>query len=333
MNFAEIETFLMIVKTKNITKTAENLFLSQPTVSHRLKSLENELQMKLITRSKGYKSIELTAQGEEFVSIAERWSVLWKEMQVLQQTKERLYLTVGCTDTLSNTILAPFYTQIFQNEQQLDLKIQTHQSEEIYGLLEKHELDIGFVYHHLNFKNILAEPVLAEEMYIIQPWETALRKKKISLKELNPEKEIFFSWETNYQIWHEQWAAGLIRPKIQIDSFGLILNLLEGEGVWMIAPASVVQTLAKYKKLQVSTVADEIRPPKRITYRIRHRVPNRAKVPAVQKFEELMEAYLAAGGWSEYHEPEPSVLSGAEDAPEVPETSGEREAPKADREA
>ena len=67
MNLSEIETFLMIVKTKNITKTAENLFLSQPTVSHRLKSLENELQVNLITRKKGYKQIELTTQGEEFI--------------------------------------------------------------------------------------------------------------------------------------------------------------------------------------------------------------------------------------------------------------------------
>ena len=49
MNLADIETFLMIVKTKNITKTAENLFLSQPTVSHRLKLLEEELQVKLVT--------------------------------------------------------------------------------------------------------------------------------------------------------------------------------------------------------------------------------------------------------------------------------------------
>ena len=48
MNQAEIETFLMIVKTKNITKTAENLFLSQPTVSHRLKLLEDELNVKLL---------------------------------------------------------------------------------------------------------------------------------------------------------------------------------------------------------------------------------------------------------------------------------------------
>ena len=53
MNLADIETFLMIVKTKNITKTADNLFLSQPTVSHRLKLLEEELKVKLITRKKG----------------------------------------------------------------------------------------------------------------------------------------------------------------------------------------------------------------------------------------------------------------------------------------
>ena len=54
MNQAEIETFLMIVKTKNITKTAENLFLSQPTVSHRLKLLEDELNVKLLNRKKGF---------------------------------------------------------------------------------------------------------------------------------------------------------------------------------------------------------------------------------------------------------------------------------------
>lgn len=41
MNLAEIETFLTIVNTKSITRTADLLFLSQPTVSHRLNSLEN----------------------------------------------------------------------------------------------------------------------------------------------------------------------------------------------------------------------------------------------------------------------------------------------------
>ena len=35
MNLAEIETFLTIVNTKSITKTADLLFLSQPTVCYR----------------------------------------------------------------------------------------------------------------------------------------------------------------------------------------------------------------------------------------------------------------------------------------------------------
>ena len=50
MNQADIETFLMLVKTQSITKTAENLFVSQPTVSHRLKLLEEELGVSLMIR-------------------------------------------------------------------------------------------------------------------------------------------------------------------------------------------------------------------------------------------------------------------------------------------
>lgn len=292
MNFSEIETFLMIVKTKNITKTAENLYLSQPTVSHRLRSLEEELQMHLITRKKGYKSIELTAHGEDFVPIAERWITLWKEIQMLQQTKERLFLTIGCTDTLSNTIMAEFYHKIFQENPIMDLKIQTHQSDEIYGLLERHEIDMGFVYHHLHFRNILAEPVLTEEMYIIQPAETAIRKDSIFLAELDPQKEIFFSWETNYQIWHSQWIENTQRPRIQIDSFGLILNLLEGSGVWMIAPVSVIETIARYKPVWISKVADSVKPPARITYKIRHKVPNRLRTKSLETFEELFTDFI-----------------------------------------
>ena len=53
MNLAEIETFLTIVNTKSITRTADLLFLSQPTVSHRLTSLENELGFPLVIRQKG----------------------------------------------------------------------------------------------------------------------------------------------------------------------------------------------------------------------------------------------------------------------------------------
>ena len=76
MDLSEIETFLTIVNTKSITKTADILFLSQPTVSHRLKALEKELGFPLIVRKKGFKNVELTSKGSEFVSIAS-WRTGW----------------------------------------------------------------------------------------------------------------------------------------------------------------------------------------------------------------------------------------------------------------
>ena len=205
MNLADIETFLMIVKTKNITKTAENLFLSQPTVSHRLKSLEEELDVKLITRKKGYKQIELTTQGEEFIPIAERWVSIWQEMQLLKHSQDRLYLTVGCTDTMNSAILFDLYRQILnEKEHVMNLHIKTHYSYELYGLLENHEIDIGFVYHHLQFKNIVTEPIMREKMYILRSARAGEPREAIHTDELDPQKEIFVSWEANYQIWHDQ---------------------------------------------------------------------------------------------------------------------------------
>ena len=57
MDLTDVEMFLTIVNTKSISKTAETLFLSQPTISHRLKTLEKELEFPLIVRSKDRKSV------------------------------------------------------------------------------------------------------------------------------------------------------------------------------------------------------------------------------------------------------------------------------------
>ena len=298
MKQAEIETFLMIVKTKNITKTAENLFLSQPTVSHRLKCLEEELNVKLLTRKKGYKQIELTAQGEEFVPIAERWLSLWQEMQQLQHGREKLYLSIGCTDTMNTTILFELYRNLLNApDSDMNMKITTHYSYEIYGLLENHEIDLGFVYHHLHFKNIVAEPLLKEKMYIVQSGDTKLKKERIHTDELDPAEEIFVSWEANYQIWHDQWVGKGMRPRVQVDTFELLLHLISDARRWFIAPVSVVERIRDLRDVQVSEIANKTQPPERITYKIRHKYPNESTQKVVQLFEEKMMDYLKTKNW------------------------------------
>ena len=67
----EIATFLAIVKIGSISRAADLLYVSQSTISHRLSSLEAELGVQLILRQKGFRTIELTKDGEDFVSYLE----------------------------------------------------------------------------------------------------------------------------------------------------------------------------------------------------------------------------------------------------------------------
>ncbi|WP_298703656.1 LysR family transcriptional regulator [uncultured Veillonella sp.] len=71
MNLKQIEAVLEINKTKNFTTAAENLFISQPTLSTHIKQLEEELEIELFKRHKKRK-VELTSAGEKFIIYAER---------------------------------------------------------------------------------------------------------------------------------------------------------------------------------------------------------------------------------------------------------------------
>lgn len=301
MNQVDIETFLMLVRTRNITKTAENLFVSQPTVSHRLKLLEDELQVSLLVRKKGYKKVELTSKGEEFLPIAERWLSLMKETMMLQSSGEEMYLSIGCTDTLNSCIFNDLYRTIL-NDQDLDLKlnISTHYSQNIYELLETRTIDVGFVYHHLHYKNIISEPILREKMYIVQEAEGAVRKHKVHLEELDPDKEISFMWETNFQIWHEQMISKGKRNALEVDIYSMLAEFMKDRGRWAIAPVTVVNRLKSEQNVFVSEIADRRQPPERITYMIRNKDMNELKMKTLDIFEDRIQQYFTDCGLDRY---------------------------------
>lgn len=290
MNLAEIETFLTIVNTKSITKTAELLFLSQPTVSHRLNSLENELGFSLVIRNKGHKQVELTQKGMDFIILAERWMSLWKETLELQHNQDQLLLNIGCTDSLNVAVFAPLYDKILHEHPHLDLNIQSHHSSELYGMLSEHNIDIGFVYHQLHYKNIISEKLFEEKLYLIQSEHPVVQKALIHTDELDSTKELFLSWDDNFQIWHDRWLSSVSRPHISGDTITLLHRLFRDPDAWMIAPESVIREFARHKPVYISELKNPA--PNRVCYKIKHKYPKVTSKQAVEFFEEIMEQFL-----------------------------------------
>ncbi|MEB3429685.1 selenium metabolism-associated LysR family transcriptional regulator [Citroniella saccharovorans] len=78
MDFRQIETFLYVSKTKNFTKAAEELYITQPTVSNHIATLEKELDTALFIRSR--KNVSLTKSGEIFLKYALDLFSIYKNM-------------------------------------------------------------------------------------------------------------------------------------------------------------------------------------------------------------------------------------------------------------
>ena len=115
MDYRDIEIFLEISRTHNITKAAENLFLSQTSVSHRLKRLEAELGAPLITRQRGMRSLEFTPRGEAFIPLAKRWMDLYKEVEICINGPE-MTLSIGAIHSVNPGFLYPLIQRMIQEK-------------------------------------------------------------------------------------------------------------------------------------------------------------------------------------------------------------------------
>lgn len=68
MDTLQLKLFLSVAQTLNFTKTANEFYMTQPTVSNYIKALENSVGAKLLKRDS--RSVSLTPEGEEFVGYA-----------------------------------------------------------------------------------------------------------------------------------------------------------------------------------------------------------------------------------------------------------------------
>ena len=108
LNLENIEAFVYAVHLGSFVKTAEALYLTQPSVTARIQSLERDLNVKLFHRAG--KQISLSEEGRIFLPYAQ------KILQSYQEAKLKLHeplltpkeLKIGCASSISN-----YYSRIY----------------------------------------------------------------------------------------------------------------------------------------------------------------------------------------------------------------------------
>jgi DNA-binding transcriptional LysR family regulator len=137
--------FLTICKTKNYTKAAELLNLTQPAVTKQVKYLE-EYYGAALFRHRG-RRIDLTEAGQillEYAKESKAKSAVLERKIKNSLAIERRY-TIGATLTIGEYILPYILGQYKENHPHLDLIMQVHNTEEIAKKLLNGEIDLGLV--------------------------------------------------------------------------------------------------------------------------------------------------------------------------------------------
>ena len=79
----EIQAFLEVCRNQSISRAAEKLFISQSSLSTKIRILERRLGYTLFIRGKGSRSVMLTDKGEKFLELAVKYQEILEEMLAL----------------------------------------------------------------------------------------------------------------------------------------------------------------------------------------------------------------------------------------------------------
>jgi len=178
-----------VAKEKNITKAAEILYLSQPSLSKQIKTLEKNLDTLLIQREKN--KISLTENGKVFLQYSERILALCEEScRALIDLKngDRGNLTVGASQTIGTYLMPKVLALFAQNYPQIDLKVQVNCTRLIVNNVLNREIDIAVVGGEIpdEFKkNLTIKNFVEDELkLIISKSHPFAKKKKINKENL-----------------------------------------------------------------------------------------------------------------------------------------------------
>lgn len=132
----ELRRFILVVKNGNLTKTAEQIFITQSALTQSIQRLEKELKIKLFIRKA--KTLSITKEGTAIVEIGTKIIELWDKAKNPQSTTiDQPTYAIGLFDSAA-LLLGKYFMQNAQNKLfNLELTIDTSAK-----LLSKLELGI-----------------------------------------------------------------------------------------------------------------------------------------------------------------------------------------------
>ncbi len=217
----QLEYFQMVAKLNNITRAAEKLHVSQPSITNAIQKLEKELKVVLLDRSKRH--LQLTPEGEVFLKRIDY--ILEKINSAIIEMHDLSNATKGCLSIgippMIGTYLFPYILSNFTKEYPgIKLNISEKGSLQTREMIENGNLDLGIVIISEPSDSLETLPISKSEILVCLSSDHPLSKRSsIGIRDLANEpiimlKEGFYHRNKIF----ERFDKYNIKPNIILSS-------------------------------------------------------------------------------------------------------------------
>lgn len=161
----EISYFIEVAQTKNLSRAAERLGISQPSLSVALKKLEEKVSTQLVVRSKT--GVTLTSSGISFQSQARHLLEHWKQIKSFQARDSqsiRGSYKLGMHPSVAIYSAALFIPQLLNKYSELSFDLHHDISRKITEKVISFELDFGIVVNPVRHPDLVLKKIATDEV-------------------------------------------------------------------------------------------------------------------------------------------------------------------------
>ena len=224
IDFKHLETFCRIAGLKSFSRAADDLLLTQPTVSGHILSLEQFLSLRLFDRTS--REVRLTKAGKVFLEYATKILSLRKDLlNALSEFSEgiRGNLSLGAS-TIPGEYLLPKLIGDFKREHPRSvLSLKIADTKEIIQYVLQDGVEFGIIGAKLIHPSLHYEKYEEDEIIVVAPPDHPLtRGKRVNLEELLKEPWIIREEGSGTQIASEK---ALRKKGKSLKQFNVVMEM------------------------------------------------------------------------------------------------------------
>ena len=257
MDIESLNTFLTLAETKSFTKTANQLFVAQSTVTNRINELEKELKLSLFSRTN--RSVKLTLEGERFRVYAQKVIDLTENTlaDITAEHRFENHIRIGSADSIYEGHLAPEIKKYRDKHPENSLKITIGLSNHLLEQLQEDLLDAAFVYIPLKKSSFHSELYKQDKLVLVTDINNKKYRKGITQQQLIEENYLM----CNFALQDVGQYIRKLFPRfhqfeLEIDDCMKIVPYLIGKNNYTFLPKDMADTYIKDKKLREIPLLD-----------------------------------------------------------------------------